>query len=382
MTVFKTFLKVLNKNKFIVIMYTVILVSFASINFKNNDINSSFVADKPDILIINNDSNLGITKNLIQYLEDKCVIKDIVLEDTKINDALFYRDVNYIIYIPDDFRIDFLNKKNPQIEVKSTGDYNASLAEMILEKYLNIANVYNETLDNERLIIENINKTLDKEIEVKLTSNLDNEGLTNASRYYNFTSYSLLAGLVYVIAIILSSFKDEKILKRTNISSTSYKKINRYLLLSNSLFGLLLWFIYVVISFILVGNIMFSIRGIIYIINLFIFTIVALAISFLIGSVVKNKNAINGIVNVIALGSSFLCGAFVPMEWLPNSVLIVGHIFPTYYFIKSNEILVNLEKINLESLKPIILNMIILGIFAIIFIVITNIISKNKRKIS
>ena len=32
------------------------------------------------------------------------------------NDALFYRDVNYIIYIPENFREDFLNQKNPKIE--------------------------------------------------------------------------------------------------------------------------------------------------------------------------------------------------------------------------------------------------------------------------
>ena len=36
-----------------------------------------------------------------------------------------------------------------------------------------------------------------------------------------------------------------------------------------------------------------------------------------------NKNAINGIINVVALGSSFLCGTFVPVEFLPNRVFFI-----------------------------------------------------------
>lgn len=95
----------------------------------------------------------------------------------------------------------------------------------------------------------------------------------------------------------------------------------------------------------------------------------------------SSKGAINGIVNVIALGSSFLCGAFVPMEWLPDSALAIAHIIPTYYYIRTNEILKTIETFNFETLKPIITNMAIVIGFAIIFIVLTNIVSKKKRKI-
>lgn len=85
----------------------------------------------------------------------------------------------------------------------------------------------------------------------------------------------------------------------------NYKEYNRKLLLSNSLFAIVLWFIYVVLSFILVGDVMFTKNGIMYIVNSFIFSICSLTIAFLIGSVVLNKNAINGIVNVVALRFKF-----------------------------------------------------------------------------
>ena len=381
MTVFKTFLKVLNKYKVTIIMYTVILVAFGGFNMKTSDKSMNFVSSKPDVLIINQDKEEGITKNLIEYIKNNSNIIDVENDEEAINDALFYRDVNYIIYIPENYREDFLNGKNPKIEIKSTGDYQSALAEMMLERYVKLANTYQGSIKSEEELINKINDTISNQTEVEITSKLDTDNLAKASFYYNFLSYSMLAGLVFVICSVLSSFKEEKVSKRTTISSMNYKKFNRKLLLSNSLFAIVMWLLYVILSFILVGDIMFTMHGLVYIINSFVFTICALCIAFLIGNLVINKNAINGIVNVVALGSSFLCGAFVPMEWLPDAVLKIAHILPSYYYINCNEILKEVETFNFETLKPIFTNMGVVLIFAVGFVILTNIISKKKRRI-
>ena len=381
MTVFKTFLKILNKNKFIIILYTMFLIFFGGFNMQTSENNTNFVASKPDIVIVNYDEEKGITKDLIKYIEENSNVVDLKNNKDAINDALFYRDVNYVIYIPKNYNKDFMNGKNPEIEIKSTGDYQSSFAEMLLSRYIKVANIYQKSINNEEELISKINETLSKKSEVEITSKVDTNILSKATFYYNFANYSIMACLIYVICLILASFKDIKIQKRTIISSTNYKTLNRQLLLSNSLFSIILWMIYVVLSFILVGDIMFSIHGIIYLINSFIFTICATTIALFIGNIVSNKNAISGIVNVIALGSSFLCGAFVPMEWLPDGVIKIAHILPSYYYISSNEILKTLEIINFDTIKPILLNIIIILSFSIVFIILTNIVSKRKQKI-
>lgn len=381
MTVFRTFLKVLKASIVTVIMYTVILVVFGVFNMQTSDTSTNFVSSKPDILIINNDSENKITNNLISYIESNSNIIDIEKTQEKIDDALFYRDVNYIIYIPKNYSKDFLDGKNPNIDIKSTGDYQASLADMMLTRYIKVANLYKDVTNSEEDLINKINDTLSKETKVEVTSKLDTEGLSKVSFYYNFASYSMLAGCVFVICLILSTFKSEKIKKRTVISSMNYRKYNRELLLSNSLFAVVLWIFYVILSIVLLGDIMFTLNGLMYIINLFVFTMCALSIAFLIGNLVSNKNAINGIVNVIALGSSFLCGAFVPAEFLPDTVLKIAHILPTYYYINNNEVISKLETFSLDTLKPMLINMAIMIIFIIIFIVITNVVSKRKSKI-
>lgn len=379
MTVFKTFLKVLNKNKFVIILYTIILLLFGGINMQTSENSTNFVASKPDVLIINNDEDIGISKNLSDYIEKNTNIVKVEDNEEAINDALFYRDVSYIVYIPKNYRQDVLNGKNPEIEIKSAGDYGGSYAEMILSRYIKVQNVYAKEIENEDELIEKINETLSEEVNIQKTTTLDTNSLSKATFYYNFASYSILAGAVYVICLILSSFREEKVRKRTIISSMTYKKHNRILLISNGLFAIVLWLLYVVLSFAFVGDIMFSTQGIVYMINSFVFTICALTIAFLIGSVVNNKNAINGIVNVVALGSSFLCGAFVPMEWLPDFVLKIAHILPSYYYISNNEMVTNLETINFETLKPILTNMGIMLLFAVAFIIITNVLSKRRK---
>ena len=381
MTVFKTFLKILNKNKFIVILYTVFLITFGGFNMQTSDNNTNFVASKPNIMIVNKDEDKGITQDLIKYITDNSNIIKLKNNEDAINDGLFYRDVDYVIYIPKNYNRDFMDGKNPKIDIKSTGDYKSSYAEMLLSRYIKVANIYQKSIDDEDELISKINETLSKESKVEIISKLDTNGLSKASFYYNFASYSILACLVYVICLILSSFKNMKIQKRTIISSTDYKKINRQLLLSNSLFSLVLWLMYVILSFILIKDVMFSIQGIIYLLNSLLFTICATTIAIFIGNIVYNKNAINGIVNVVALGSSFLCGAFVPMEWLPDGVLKIAHLLPSYYYISSNETLKKIEIFNLDTMQPILLKMIILIGYSLLFIILTNVVSKRKQKI-
>ena len=381
MTVFKTYFKLLNKNKFIVIMYTVILLTFGGFNMQTSEKSMSFTPSKPSVTIVNNDEEVGITKSLIKYIKKNCKNPKIKQDNNSLDDALFYGDTNFIIYIPKNYHNDYMNNLNPNIEIKSSGNYNAEYANMLLNKYLKVANAYKDSIREEDELVKYIDKTLSDNINIEITTHVDNSKINRAAFYFNFESYSILACLIYIICIIQSIFNNINIRKRTIISSTNYRKNNRILLLSNIIYSLILWVFYLIMGFILLGNIILSSYGIILMINSLMFTICATVIAFFIGSIVTNKNAISGIVNVVALGSSFLCGAFVPLEYLPSSVINIAHLLPTYYYIKNNELLKKIDKFNIESLNPIFINMIILVIFIVVFILLTNIASRKKRKI-
>lgn len=381
MIVFKAMLKIFKKNKAYLILYTGLLVFFTVFSLNNSDSATKFSAAKPNILVINEDKDTKITKNFIKYIKDNS--KQVKINDTEEarDDAIFYEDVHYIVYIPKNYTEDYLNLKNPKLSIKKKDNYNSALAEQIITRYLKISNIYLKSVKNEDELINKINQTIKKEASVKVTTKLDTNKLAKANFYYTFTAYSVLASLVYIICIVLSSFKCEKIRKRTSISSMNYKKHNRQLLISNGLFSLSLWAFYVLLSFILIGNVMTSKQGVIYIINLLVFILSSTALAFLIGNILNNKNAISGIINVLAIGSSFVCGVFVPVEYLPNSVIKISHILPTYYYVDNNNRASTLEIVNFDTLKPIFTNMLMMVIFSIFFIILTNIIAKHKRRI-
>ena len=69
------------------------------------------------------------------------------------------------------------------------------------------------------------------------------------------------------------------------------------------------------------------------------------------------------------------------MEWLPDTVIKIAHVLPSYYYISNNEILKTLEEINFETLKPVIGNMAVILVFTLGFTVLSNMISKRKSKI-
>lgn len=380
MTVFKTFFRIVNKLKPTIILYTALLIVFGAVNMKTSDNNINFVNSKPDILIINQDVNKGLTKNLIDYMKKNSNIVKVENNEEKINDSLFYREVSYVIYIPKDYRKNVLLGNNPKLDIKKTDEYDAHLSEMMLKRYIKIQNIYNEEAGSEDELITLINDNINDDVNVKITSKVDTSKTYNIAYYFNFASYSILAIIIYIICLVLCSFKEESISKRINISSINYKSHNNKILLASIVFSSIVWFLFVIIGVIVVGDIMFSLRGLISIINSLIFTFCALTLSILISSLTNNKNAISGIVNVIALGSAFLCGAFVPAEYLPSSVLNFAHILPAYYYINSNDLLKNIDVINISSMHPIIINTIIIIMFSILFIILNNVVTRKKRK--
>ena len=387
MTVFKAFLRILARNKWVILMYSAILIIFSVFSLQANESTVTFEAVKPDLCIINHDAEEGITKSLFDYLSANNNIIDLPADDPDaISDALFYRKINYLVEIPADFRDDFLAGRNPAITTRSTGDYNASLAEMNLTRFLDVANQYlataassgTQTVD-EATLIKNLETTLATEVDVQLTSALDTTSLDRAAFYYNFMNYPLLVGCIYIVATVMLSFRDEKISRRIAMGGVTPEHVNRILLAANALFALALWLSYVLISFVVVGPVMFSLHGLWLILSSFVFTLCATALAFLIANLLRSRNAINGITNVVALGSSFLCGAFVPMTWLPDGVVAAAHILPSYWYISANDLITTLETFTFDSLQPVILHLLVILAFAALFTIIANLLSHRRK---
>lgn len=379
MIVFKTILKILNKLKGLIILYTIMLISVTLVNQTSGNVDS-FEEVKPSVIIVNNDkSKNGVTNHFIKYLENHMEVKDIDIgNEEKIDDALFYRDVSLVVYIPDGFGEDLLDSKDVSVEYKISGDKGSSYGKMLVQNYFDSFNIYNNYYDGDELF-DRLDNALNVDVNVEVKSKVDTNSLSRMARFFNFLNYAILAGCVYSISMILASLKSENVRKRTIVSSYDYKKYNRIVLEACSVVIIGMWILYMILALIIFKNLFISMNGLWYVINSFVFSLCSLCIGFLIGNITQNKGAISGIVNVVSLGSSFLCGCFVPFEFMPDYVIKIAHIFPTYYFVINNEALKVMDNFSLSSVSPLIFNMGIVLIFGVCFVIITNYVSKKKQ---
>ena len=56
-----------------------------------------------------------------------------------------------------------------------------------------------------------------------------------------------------------------------------------------------------------------------YLLNTLAVSLVSMSVAYLAGTLAPNKDALTGIVNILSLGMCFLCGVFVPLEYIPKA---------------------------------------------------------------
>ena len=378
MTIFKTYWKIVKKNIGIIILYTVMLLVFGTMNLKANKNSFEFISSKPDIIIVNNSSGI-ITDNLISYLKTNANVKNIT-DENDIDDAVFFRDANYVIYIPKEFENKIENGKEFNIDIKTNNSYDSYIASELLNKYLDVFSKYMNLYNDKILAIQKLDNTLNKKADVVIENKTSLN--TKTSLFYNFSSYSIMAIVIYIICLVLSSFNDEKISKRTSVSGMNYKTFNNYLYISSFTFTFIIFIVYLILSFLILKSSILNINGILYSLNMFIFFIVSFTMAILISNLVKSKGAISGVVNVISLGSAFLCGAFIPVKYMPSFALKIAHIFPTFYFIDNNEYITSIQNFDKVSYEFVLKNFIIMIIFIIFFLILNTLVTRFKRKVN
>jgi ABC-2 type transport system permease protein len=124
---------------------------------------------------------------------------------------------------------------------------------------------------------------------------------------------------------------------------------------------------------------MMSYNGLLLCINALVFTIAALSISYLVGLLLKSRDAQRAIANVLALGFSFISGVFVPQEFLSDKALTIASFTPTYWYVKANNVIGTLSSFSFNNLSDVFIYMLIELGFAMAIFSVALVVSKQKR---
>lgn len=391
MIVFKTFWRIMKRYWWIVFIYVAILTSLSVINLKTAPV-TDFVDTKPEITIVSQDSSdlatKPFTKNFLDYLSKNTKI--INLKESEITDALFYQKISMILYLPEELESKILSGQKVTLDYRTSGNYTAELSKNLIKRYFELQRTEilesknsskeqsNILSENSEKIISNLNQRLDQSPTIRLASK-NATNLSKIAAFFNFASYTIMAIILYVTCFINASFNKSSVKKRTMVSSLHLKKYNFSLLLANSIFAFSVFALLTTLSFFVLGDIVLTPFFIFEILNILLYTLAALTLAELVSTFNLSRDAVSGVVNLLSLAPAFLSGAFVPTYFLPSFVLTIAHIFPTYWFIDTNNKITTMTEFSFNSFLTILPNLLVLVLFSIIFIVANLVLSKKKR---
>lgn len=382
MRVFKNYLKVAKSFLPIILIYTLIFVGIATIaSTSGSSQGTDFEASKAKIALVNNDQDTEFIKLLRQYVQDNAEYIELDNDEESMRDALFFRKVDYIMIVPQDFTHQFMNNQDVKIKTMDVPDsYGAKYSQTLMNKYLNTVKLYLNAHISEKDIAENVKKDLAIHTEVTMLNEKSNEQITDVAQFYNFANYTFLAIIIVVISMVMIAFYEDKIKRRHLVSCLPYKNINNQLLLGNIVTSLGVWLLYVMLSICLYGSVMFTTAGLLMILNSFVFVIFVLVFSFFVTSLTHNRELISGISTVAGLGTSFIAGAFVPQALLAPFVLNLAKFTPSYWYISNNNEIAQMTSFSFENLQAVFVNMGVMIIFTIGFYILMQFISYLKLK--
>ncbi|ETA81032.1 ABC transporter permease [Youngiibacter fragilis] len=385
MQVFKLCLKIIRKNLPLMGLYIGIFlfisILISSSNTQRDEKITAFTASKTAVAFMAEEDT-----PLVRGLKDELakVGNFIEIDDTEdaIKDALFFRSVYYVIRIPEGFTDGFMSGKPSVLETTIVpGTIAAVYLDMAVDQYLNTARLYADTLpgitgeEMASKVKEDLSGTADVEISIP-------EGSTNGENwsiyYFNYMAYSLLSVLILGISSIMLVLKDKDIMKRNFSSPLKRDSITSQMFLATVLFTVAAWLILAAACFILNFKRNLNINFLMFLLNSFIFALASTGISFLIASLIKGRNAIAAVSNVVTMGSCFLGGVFVPQEFLGPAVLQVARLMPTYWYVRANTAIGSISRFDLRNSSDILISMAIVAAFGIAAFIASILLGRRK----
>ena len=385
MQVFKVFFKIIKKNLALLSIYMVIFIAIAVLMtlLSNTAVSKDFTQTKSSVAVINHDKDSELVKGFTAVIAQKSKIVELKDEPEALRDALFFRKAEVILTIPAGFTDAVMSGQKTAIMKMAVPDSMAALyTDLLIDNYLNTARLYVGNVDgiSQPMLAKRVAADLFAETQVSVRTTTNGAtGDSSMSGFFNASAYSVLAILILGVSAFMLVMNKADLKRRNLCAPISPKSINMQSLLANLVFAATVWAVVVLCALVLFGGRMLTYNGLLFAANLFVFTLVALCLSYLLGSVIKNRNAQNAAANTISLGMSFLSGVFVPQYILSSTVKTIASFTPAYWFVKANNEIGGIVSFTGANLTSIITGYLIQLGFAAGLLALTFVLTTQRR---
>ena len=385
MQVFKLYFKLLKSYKGVVILYFVIFMAVAVIMTKNlaADSNVSMKETKLDVMIVDEDKKT-LGRALEEYFGSRHDLVEMEYDKEQITDALYWRKLDYVLVIPKGFEESILSDEIDDMELqnmKVPGYYDAVFFESELSMYTAklkglLAAGYSMEEAEDQLV-----KLQEEKTEVKIASFVNEKQNDICTVFFAYVPYLFITLGMNGIGLILIVFNEQKVKDRMECSCTTMKERMAGLTGGILVFGLMMLAAVVAVAGVLSkGSIFTDSRFPYFLINMLAMLLFGLSLGFFAGTIAKNKDAMNGLVNVISLALCFLGGVFVPQEFFSETIIKVAKFFPTYWYVATNNSIGAMKELTPQLTSEMTTQVGLVVGYALVVFAVTVVIISNKRK--
>lgn len=380
MAVFKAYMRIAKKNMWMILMYLGIFLGITVMfqHFTGNE-TTQYTAQSIPVGIIDEDQGEA-SKSLIRYIDRTNEIIYLADDRETLQENLFYRNVEYIVRIPRNFMEQCI-LGDDKLEVTTVpGTYSGSYVEQQISNFINFARCYGAAGFTEHELSEAMAARETAQVQM-LDVNGNGGPYPAYAFYYRYLPYLFLCVLCYVMGYILMGFRRGSLPDRMSASAVPARRQSMEGLLAAGVIAAVLWGFCSLIS-IAFYNEKFLGSGKVtwYLLNSFVMLLSALALSYLVGSLVKTSNALSGIVNILSLGMCFACGVFVEMDLLSSGVRKAAQFLPVYWYETANEILMDYGEIVGDVRNRLMGAIGIQVVFAAAFVCVTLAVAKKRQR--
>ena len=379
MSLYKTVVKILKANKVnlvIAVIVTVITTFFYARTMLSTDTAMTSV----NLAVVTQEDS-ALSKALIDHLKEKKTVVE--LNDTSqrgIDDALYFGEVDYVLFLPKGFAEKIESGQQSVINAQSRPDaFAKTLVEGQVNTFLSTYTAFYQATGNSETALKKTISTSAIEGDETIRSGY-HEGVNHqfGSSVFNTLAYGLFLAIFSGYGVVNLVFNRKEIKNRNQVSPVSTRRLNRAISLGMLGYSLLLTTCFTIGLLLFTRNTWSGMTGYL-LLNVLCFFLPIVTFSTCITSMVKNSEALSGISNVYIMGSCFLGGVFVSADFLPDFISKIASFTPTYWFVQNNLLIGNTTSVNGDFLTKFWMNCFILVLFAGAFLIIQFVLKKDSQ---
>lgn len=333
----KAHLKLLFSRWQVLLTYIIVFTAVAALMTQGSSA-TSYTDVKAKIWIINHDDSAS-AQAFVDYMKTIAEVSVAPDSQREQEDALFYTAADAILTIPQAYFAKLRKGTEETLLLKTPGKASgAVMATQQLQFWISSYAGYAKTNMSETEILAAQRQTYQIQIPVTLAKTTDTH-LAKPVLYFNFITYTMLIALFNSLTLVMGTYRKPTIQRRLGVSPLPYWRFQLAAFAGNLVLTLVLWLAFVAVACGLFNTEVILGSGRMLLVSSGLMILSAQAFAGWIARVFDKRAVVEAMATMIPLGFSFLSGAFVPQSYLPDFVLKIAHLMPSYWAIRYNNLL-------------------------------------------